>query len=66
MPRNPVSKNNTKLVHLNYYKGKAVKEIPVLISLKITTVYNSISRAGKERQLLLKRSIGGQKDDAVS
>ena len=51
-----VSKNIIQLVYFNYYKGKPVKEISDMFSLKITTVYNIIHRAEKEGRLDLKGS----------
>ena len=61
MPRKRVSKNITQLVYFNYYKGKSVKEIADMLSWKIRSVYNIISRAEKEGQLDLKGSTSRQK-----
>ena len=58
MPGKRVSKNIIQLVYLIYYKGKSMKEIADMFSLKIRTIYNIISRAGKEGQLDLKGSTG--------
>ena len=65
MPGKRVSKNIIQLVYFNYYKSKSAKEIADMISLKIRTVYNIISRAEKEGQLDLKGSKAGQKGDAA-
>ena len=58
MPGKRVSKNIIQLVYFNYYEGKSAKEIADLLSLKIKTVDNIISRAEKEGRLDLKESTG--------
>ena len=61
MPRKRVSKNIVQLVYFNYLKGKYMKEITDMFSLKIRTVYNIISHVEKEGRLYLKGSLGGPK-----
>ena len=48
------TKNTIQLVYFNEYKGKSTKEIADMFSLKIRTVYNTISRAEKEGRRDLK------------
>ena len=47
IPGKQVSTNIIQLVYFNYYKGKSAKEITDMFSLKIRTVFNTISRAEK-------------------
>ena len=61
LPEKRVSKNIIQMMYFNYCKGKSAKEIAVMFSLKIRTVYNIISRVEKEGRLDLKVSTGRPK-----